>query len=933
MHLRAVAYYVITPGVDQETARLTSDYPVLQERAGANKLKFDPTALNREVQEGKKGKDVGARIAATGNHGAVNYTIAGTGADNTKFKIDQKTGQITTDVDLDYDAEDTGTNLADNCRDADFCTVTVTATDASGEAVPTNATVTIKVTDVNEKPTFPSTALTRITVMENRTSLDNAATAGSPTPDELAAVTYTADDPEDRNITYNLLGPDAAKFELSSSQVLSFKAKPDYEAPTDVGRDNVYHVTVQASDRSLAEERMVIVTVTNEDDAPVVSGPSSKDFKENSTDPVATFTAEDPEGVTPITWGVLADDATFTDIEGVDAADAADADDFAIDKDGMLKFAIGEDDDPPDFENPMGSNADNTACDVTATPNPCTNTYRVVVTATEGTETGYHKVTVKVTNVAETGKVTWTVDPDGAADTTLAANTPPAKPILQFQTGATLVASATDGDIAGATKAVADTTTGVTNTAWRWYRGSTLISGQESDTYEVTTNDVGRTIRAEVTYTVGGGTTRETARLTSAYPVLRERAGANKLKFDPTALNREVQEGKKGKDVGARIAATGNHGAVNYTIDGTGADNAKFKIDQKTGQITTDVDLDYDAEDTDTNLADNCRDADFCTVTVTATDASGEAVPTNATVTIKVTDVNEKPTFVDSDTATEPQSPMRIEVAEGTTSLANASTPGNPTADELAAVTYAATDPEDLNVNLSLMGPDAAKFDLNNAGVLSFKAKPDYEMPTDANRDNKYQVTVRATDATRMHEDRMVTVTVTNADEAPVITSTVSGIFVSGQSSVNYAENGAGAVETYTARGENAANARWTLEGADAGDFSLSTSSGATTMLRFRSPPNFEAPADADTNNVYMVTVKATVGSESDTQDVSVTVTDVEETEDTLLEQHDANDNGKIDRDEVLDAIDDYFTPPVGSVITREQVLDLIDLYFDGLAS
>ena len=86
---------------------------------------------------------------------------------------------------------------------------------------------------------------------------------------------------------------------------------------------------------------------------------------ENDKGTVATFTGEDPEGVTPITWGVLAvDDATGTG--GVPGdSDAADAADFEIDKDdGMLKFSIGEDGNPPDFENPMGSNAANN-CDVT----------------------------------------------------------------------------------------------------------------------------------------------------------------------------------------------------------------------------------------------------------------------------------------------------------------------------------------------------------------------------------------------------------------------------------------------------------------------------------------------------------------------------------------------------------------------------------------
>ena len=159
-------------------------------------------------------------------------------------------------------------------------------------------------------------------------------------------------------------------------------------------------------------------------------------------------------------------------------------------------------------------------------------------------------------------------------------------------------------------------------------------------------------------------------------------------------------------------------------------------------------------------------------------------------------------------------------------------------------------------------------------------------------------------------------------------------ITISGRSTVSYGENDTDAVGTYEVRGENAATARWTLEGADMSDFTLSPTSGATTMLRFRSPPDYEAPVDANTDNVYMVTVKATVGTESDTHEVRVTVTDDANEETTLQDRYDTNpQNGKIDLDEVLDAINDYFTAPIGSVINLEQVLDLIGLYFDGLRS
>ena len=43
------------------------------------------------------------------------------------------------------------------------------------------------------------------------------------------------------------------------------------------------------------------------------------------------------------------------------------------------------------------------------------------------------------------------------------------------------------------------------------------------------------------------------------------------------------------------------------------------------------------------------------------------------------------------------------------------------------------------------------------------------------------------------------------------------------------------------------------------------------------SSPNYEMPMDADTNNVYMVTVKASDGTNMDTKAVTVTVTNVDE--------------------------------------------------------
>ena len=432
----------------------------------------------------------------------------------------------------------------------------------------------------------------------------------------------------------------------------------------------------------------------------------------------------------------------------------------------------------------------------------------------------------------------------------------------------------------------------------------------------------------EATYRVGDSTTQEKASLTSDYTVEEVRAGNNTLKFSQATVSREVSEGKKGMNVGAPVTATDSHGAVNYTLV-TGVtidDDGKFKIDQKTGQITTDMDLDYDTVD-----ADNCRDADFCTVTVRATDASGDATddttPTiDATVIIKVTDVNEKPEFTSDTTAMSPKTIMRD---EDMTALADSTDEAN--------VTYMATDPEALNVNLTLMGSDGDKFSLSSAGVLSFTAKPDYEMPTDANKDNVYEVTVRASDGT-LHEDRVVKVTVMNVDEAPEIIQ--GGLGISGRTSVSLVEGSTTIVGArYTASGPEASSARWTLAGDDRGDFMVQPGRGMSTTLRFRNAPDYDSPVDDNRDNVYMVTVKATDSDDNMAmREVTVTVTEMDDEptvptpgDGSLMDRYDDDDNGKIDLSEARTAVGHYFAQP--PTLTEAEVRQVVGLYFEGLQS
>ncbi len=70
-------------------------------------------------------------------------------------------------------------------------------------------------------------------------------------------------------------------------------------------------------------------------------------------------------------------------------------------------------------------------------------------------------------------------------------------------------------------------------------------------------------------------------------------------------------------------------------------------------------------------------------------------------------------------------------------------------------------------------GADESKFDITAGGVVTFKTAPNYEVPTDANTDNNYEITVKATDngSGTLTATQAVTITVTNVNDAPVITA------------------------------------------------------------------------------------------------------------------------------------------------------------------
>ena len=289
------------------------------------------------------GVNIGGPVAADDHENDdLTYTLAG--LDASSFDIVEDSGQLKTRAALNHEDEDSYSirvSVHDG-KDLDGNT-DLTADDTID--------VTVTVTDVDEPPTV--SGHDDIAYAENRIG---------------QVATYEATDPEGDSVFWSLAGADRGDFMITLG-VLFFRQTPNYEAPADSDRNNEYLVTVRARDRNGSGTRDVVVTVTDMDEAPTVSGQDSIGYAENGTTPLDTYTADDPEK-DDIIWSLAGTD------------DGA----FEISDSGVLTFRQ-----TPNFELPVDSGGD--------------NEYRVTVRAWDGSSYGTLDVVVTVTNVNETPTV------------------------------------------------------------------------------------------------------------------------------------------------------------------------------------------------------------------------------------------------------------------------------------------------------------------------------------------------------------------------------------------------------------------------------------------------------------------------------------------------------------------------------------------------
>jgi len=201
-----------------------------------------------------------------------------------------------------------------------------------------------------------------------------------------------------------------------------------------------------------------------------------------------------------------------------------------------------------------------------------------------------------------------------------------------------------------------------------------------------------------------------------------------------------------------------------------------------------------------------------------------------------ITNVNEAPTI----------STSSFSIAEGSTAIG----------------TIAASDPDaSSTLSYTISGTDSSKFSINaSSGAVAFLSPPNFESPTDNGLDNTYNFTVTVSDGS-LSSSQSIAVAVGNVNEAP------SFSIASAQS---YVENSDATISVAANDPDASSSLTYTLSGTDASKFTISSSG----VLSFSSAPDYEAPSDSGSNNIFNVSVAVSDGVNSSSVALVISLTD-----------------------------------------------------------
>ncbi len=689
----------------------------------------------RAVTFAENGSGIAYQASATDPDSGSTLTWLLSGADAALFTLDAA-GAIRFKATPDFEAP--GDLGGDNVHDL----VVTVADGLSGVGF----AITITVTPVNEAPIITSGA-------------------GASFAENGGGIAYqgSATDPEGSSpLIWSLEGADAALFTVDATGAIRFLAPPDFEAP----RDARHAVTLIASDGALRGEKALLITVTDANEAPVITSAATARFAENGTGIVHQAEARDADAGASLNWSLAGEDAGL----------------FTVDATGALRFAAA-----PNFEAPRDAGGD--------------NGHEVILIASDGAISASQALRITVTDVNEAPRIT-----SGAAGS-----------FAENGTGIAYQAMATDPDAgASLTWSLAGA-----DAALFTLDATGALRFRDAPDFEAPRDADGDNAYAVTLIASDGGLADRQAisiRVTDApeAPAITSPVTAS---FTENGSGIAYQAMARDPDAEARLT---------WSLEGE--DAGLFTLDA-TGALSFVTAPDFEAP------GDAGADNGHALILV----VSDGTQTVRQALTLTVTDANEAPLITSGATAS---------VSENEAGIIHQATASDP--DAGARLIW------------SLAGADAARFTLDAAGALRFRETPDFEAPQDAGGDNGYDVTLIASDG-GLTAQRFLTITVTDVNEAPRITT---------NGTASFSENGTGIVLQAGAEDPDAGTTlTWSLAGADAALFTVD----ATGAIRFRAAPDHERPRDAGADNIHELLLRVSDGSRVTEQAVSITVLDVAE--------------------------------------------------------
>ena len=190
--------------------------------------------------------------------------------------------------------------------------------------------------------------------------------------------------------------------------------------------------------------------------------------------------------------------------------------------------------------------------------------------------------------------------------------------------------------------------------------------------------------------------------------------------------------------------------------------------------------------------------------------------------------------------------------------------------DNTFSFTPNASDADGDTITYSISGTDSDDFNINsNSGVVTFKVTPNYEDDRDSNGDNIYEFNIVANDGISSIEQEVKFTVINLNDNPPVFSTSQSSSFTTTENSVLFTLG-----PQVTDADGNLNTITYSISGTDAGDFSINSNTGTISFVQ---TPNYEVPKDANTDNIYDITVSVTDTNTMVSKNFSITVTNVNE--------------------------------------------------------